>query len=399
MKRFFPIFVISFILLIVVYNRGLSQTTKLSVIVVDAGHGGKDPGAVGKNSMEKNIVLSIALKFGRMINDKYPDIKVIYTRNSDEFIELYRRAKIANENKADLFISIHCNSSKNSEPYGSETFVMGINKTRANLEVARKENSSILYEENYSKQYEGYDPYSPEATIIFSLYQNLFLDQSLDLATRIQKYFTKSFSLVDRGIKQAGFLVLYNVTMPGVLVEAGFISNPEEEMLLKLPEGQQKVAQSLYKAFCEYKNNKEGLSGEIESINSSGVMNDTNHENKIVQPSHHFLDTIKSPLFINKLANKDSILIPSKIVYKVQFMTSPLKIPPNSPKFNKIEDVSFYIDNKMFKYTAGNFNSLSKALEYQALIKKKGHKDAFIVVFSNGKRTTLEEAKKKLKEN
>lgn len=399
MKRFFPIFVISFILLITVYSRGLSQTSKLSVIVIDAGHGGKDPGAVGKNSMEKNIVLSIALKFGKMINDKFPNIKVIYTRNSDEFIELYRRAKIANENKADLFISIHCNSSKNTEPYGSETYVMGINKTKANLEVARKENSSILYEENYSRQYEGYDPYSPEATIIFSLYQNLFLDQSLDLATRIQKYFTKSFSLLDRGIKQAGFLVLYNVTMPGVLVEAGFISNSEEETLLKSMEGQQKVAQSLYKAFCEYKNYKEGLSGEIEDINSSDVIIDTMHENNIVQVPFHVQDTVKPLTIRNRAVNKDLIFTIAKIIYKVQFITSPSKFQANSPKFKGFDNVSFYMDNKMFKYTAGNFSSLSKATDYQAFIRKNGYKDAFIVVFLNGKRISLEEAKKKLKEN
>jgi len=399
MKRYFQTFVISFILLIAVYNRGFSQSQKLSVIVIDAGHGGKDPGAVGKNSMEKNIVLSIALKLGKLINDKYPDVKVIYTRSSDVFIELYRRAKIANENKADLFISIHCNSSKNTEPYGSETYVMGINKSKANLEVARKENSSILYEENYSKQYEGYDPYSPEATIIFSLYQNLFLDQSLDLAARIQKHFSKSFSSLNRGIKQAGFLVLYNVTMPGVLVEAGFISNTEEETLLKSAEGQQKVAQSLLKAICEYKNNKEGLSLEMEDVDVPGSIVDTNHKNNIVKRKHSIHDSIPKKLSGQKSNIADTLTINGKIIYKVQFMTSPVRILPGSPKLKGLEDVNYYMDKKMYKYTAGNFNSMLKAVDYQEVVKKNGYHDAFVVLFLNGRRISLEEAKKKLKEN
>ena len=399
MKRNFLLFVLTTAMLLAAYNRGFSQASKLSVVVIDPGHGGKDPGAVGKSSMEKNIVLALALKLGKLIKDKYPAIKVIYTRSTDEFIELYRRAKIANENKADLFISIHCNSSKSPEPYGSETYVMGINKTKANLEVARKENASILYEENYSKRYEGYDPYSPEATIIFSLYQNLFLDQSLELATRIQKNFSKSFSQLDRGVKQAGFLVLYNVTMPGVLVEAGFVSNHEEEMLLLSPDGQQKVAKAIFKAFCEYKSYKEGKSSGDNDLKADNDDIDT------ITVKHEVPKVVKKPDTIAKrIQHKiqpltDTLQANSKVFFKIQFLVSPTKLPSNSGKFKGLKGVSLYKENNSFKYTFGEYDNWKEASEQLFLLKNKGFKDAFIVAIENGKRVSLEAAKKKLKRN
>ena len=225
---------ISVVVLIILLNNYVFagkplKNNKLNLVVIDAGHGGHDPGAVGLISKEKDIVLSLALRLGKMIESNFSDVKVVYTRKTDEFVELYRRAEIANEIHADLFISLHINSNDSPVPYGFETYVMGLHKSQANLEVAKKENAAILLEDNYKASYDGFDPNSPEASIIFSLYQNAFLDQSLDLSMRIQQQFTKRIKSKDKGVKQAGFLVLYKTAMPAILIESGFLSNPKEE--------------------------------------------------------------------------------------------------------------------------------------------------------------------------
>lgn len=203
---------ISVVLIIILLNNSVFagkplKNNKLDVVVIDAGHGGHDPGAIGIKSKEKDIVLALALKLGKMIESNFADVKVIYTRKTDEFIELHRRAQIANENHADLFISLHINSVENKSVSGFATYVMGLHKSQANLEVARKENASILLEDNYKTSYDGFDPNSPEANIIFSLYQNAFLEQSLDLSAKIQKQFMKRISAKDRGVEQALSLI------------------------------------------------------------------------------------------------------------------------------------------------------------------------------------------------
>ncbi|MDP4291919.1 MAG: N-acetylmuramoyl-L-alanine amidase, partial [Bacteroidota bacterium] len=227
-------------------------------VVIDAGHGGYDSGAKGKNSREKDITLSIALKTGKLIQKNCPGVQVIYTRESDVFVELYRRAQIANENKADLFISIHCNANPSPFPYGTETYVMGLYKSEANLDVARAENASILLENDYSKRYDGFNPNSSEAYIIFNLFQNAYLEKSLDFASRVEKSFDANTNMPERGVKQAGFLVLYKTTMPGVLVETGFLSNTHEEAYLMSETGQDRIAFSIYRAFDEYRRASEG---------------------------------------------------------------------------------------------------------------------------------------------
>lgn len=225
------------------------------VIVVDAGHGGKDPGSISHKVQEKKITLSIAKKVGKLIQDNVKGVKVIYTRDTDKFIELHERAKIANRNKADIFISIHCNHNGSSKPYGSETYVMGLHKSEGNLDVAKRENSAILYEEDYEdqKDYEGFDPNSPEAHIIFSFFQNAFLDQSLHLASYIETHLSKRKKQnKSRGVKQAGFLVLWKTAMPSVLIETGFISNAKERAYLQSDKGQNEVATSVLKAVQQY---------------------------------------------------------------------------------------------------------------------------------------------------
>lgn len=231
---------------------GEAEEGELRTVVIDAGHGGKDPGTMGSKSKEKDVVLSVALKLGALIEKGFPKVKVLYTRKTDVFIELNRRAEIANEAKADLFISIHANSAVSSVR-GVETFVMGLNSSKSNLEVAQRENAVITYESDYSEKYEGYDPHSAESFIIFSLMQNEFLNQSLEFASVVQGQFTKAVKRRNRGVKQAGFLVLYKTAMPSVLIELGFLTHGQEEKFLLSKDGQEKMAKAIYTAFSEYK--------------------------------------------------------------------------------------------------------------------------------------------------
>jgi N-acetylmuramoyl-L-alanine amidase len=232
---------------------------KLTTIVIDPGHGGHDPGCLGAHSREKHLALAIGKYFAEALKKNYPDLKVIMTRDKDVFIPLEERAQIATKNKADLFVSIHCNYiPKRSSVSGTETYVLGLHATEENLEVAKRENSAILYEDNYMETY-GYDPNSPEAHIIFSMYQNAFLEQSIRFAEKVQKHASLEASRRDRGVKQAGFLVLRHATMPSVLVEAGYLSNAAEENYLRSKKGQVEMANALLVAFSEYKNEVEGI--------------------------------------------------------------------------------------------------------------------------------------------
>jgi N-acetylmuramoyl-L-alanine amidase len=257
-RKFVSIFTVIILILFFQNQLFAQRKNQIRKVVIDAGHGGHDSGAKGRNSLEKEVALSIALKTGRLIQKNCPGVQVIYTRESDVFVELYRRAQIANENKADLFISIHCNANPSPFAYGTETYVMGLHKSLANLDVARTENASILLEDNYSKRYDGFNPNSTEAYIIFNLFQNAYLDKSLDFASRVEANFTANTKLPERGVKQAGFLVLYRTTMPGVLVETGFLSNSHEEAYLISTAGQERLAYSIYRAFDEYRRVSDG---------------------------------------------------------------------------------------------------------------------------------------------
>jgi len=356
---------------------------KIKKVVIDAGHGGKDPGATGLRSREKDIVLSIALKAGKYISENFPDVEVIYTRKTDEFIELYRRAEIANEHHADLFISIHCNSSKSTKPYGAETYVMGLHKTNANLEVAKTENAAILYEEDYSKKYDGFDPNSPEAHIIFSLYQNAYRTYSLKLASLTQSQIVERSSRFDRGVKEAGFWVLYKTAMPGILIEAGFISNKEEEKYLASEIGQTVIASSVYRAFKEYKTWVASQAGKPieDNAHDKGEVSSTDKEpqTEVVQEPHNDTDQ------------------QSDVVWRVQIASSPEKISLKSNKFKGLKDLFEYEHQRMFKYTAGMFSSQELAKKYMAEVRKQGYKDAFVVPFYNDHRISEEQAKDLLK--
>jgi len=240
-------------------NKSAYQVKK---IVIDAGHGGKDSGTVGKNCLEKDVVLSIALKLGDIIKENLKDVEVIYTRDDDTFVPLDKRAEIANKNDADLFISIHANSEPKGHhsAYGTETYVMGEHTSDRNLEIAKKENSVILMEENYEEKYEGFDPNSPESYILFSLYQSAYVYNSLKLAEYIEDQFKNRVKRNSRGVKRAGFIVLWKTAMPSVLTEVGYLSNREEEIYLKDPLSQVYVASGIFRAIRDYKE-------EIESAN------------------------------------------------------------------------------------------------------------------------------------
>jgi len=233
----------------------------VNTVVIDAGHGGKDSGTSGVASKEKDIALKIALELGNTIQKYLKDVKVIYTRSSDKFIELEERAQIANKNGADLFISIHCNSLPRDTPerkkqgiYGTETYIMGMHTSDANFDVAKRENAVILMEEGNKETYEGFDPNSPESYILFSLYQSAYLENSLRLADKIEHQFKDRVKRKSRGVRQAGFWVLYRTSMPSVLVETGYLSNNKEEKYLNDSYGQTLIASGLFRAFRDYKN-------------------------------------------------------------------------------------------------------------------------------------------------
>lgn len=232
---------------------------KIKTVVIDAGHGGHDPGTSGKSSKEKDIALAVSLKLGGYIEEYLPDVKVIYTRKDDRFIELRERAAIANRNKADVFISIHANAVSKPSIAGTETYVMGMHVTERNFEVAKRENAVILLEENYEEAYANFDPNSPESYISFSLTQNAYLENSLRLAQYIENQFGKRAGRRSRGVKQAGFQVLWQTSMPSVLVEIGYLTNEKEERELNDPSVQANIASGIFRAFRDYKNSLEAL--------------------------------------------------------------------------------------------------------------------------------------------
>lgn len=357
MKRNLIFFGISF-LLILASGQVLGQSGKLiRKVIIDAGHGGKDPGALGQHSMEKDIVLNVALKTGTYIQENIKDVEVVYTRNKDVFVELHKRAQIANVSGADVFISIHCNSNKSSQPYGSETYVMGLHKSEDNLDVAKTENAAIFYEDDYDIQYEGFNPNSDEDYIVLNMFQSSNIQQSIDLSSKVQLQFEERVGRKNRGVKQAGFWVLYKTTMPGILIELGFLSNAEEEKFLLTDDGQSYLASAIYRAFKQFKE-------EYEEINNSL---------KPVEPL---------------------VVEPEKIVrFRIQFASYKKEKSLDFKKFRGLENIQMYEHKGQFKYTTGDFESLAEASQLKEVLRTKGYKDIFVVAFLDEKRISLDEAK------
>ncbi|HOH70765.1 MAG TPA: N-acetylmuramoyl-L-alanine amidase [Paludibacteraceae bacterium] len=339
-------------------------------VVIDAGHGGKDPGALGRDGCEKEINLKVALALGDLITKNCPNVRVVYTRTSDQYVTLYERAKIANKENGDLFICIHTNASRSSSAMGTETYVLGLAKSDANFEVAKRENSVILLEEGYKEKYQGFDPASPESYIMFEFMQASFFDQSVLIADYVQKEFAKN-NRIDRGVRQEIFLVLHQTKMPSVLIELGFISNREEERFLLSAEGQQKMAQSIFSAFERYKHEYDKR---------------TYTQQTAIKPN-----TID--ITIAAVEETPTAKQADEIVYKVQIFSTNKKLKPTDAAFKGWKECSFYEETGLIKYTYG---ATSNYNEIVALKKKvnKDFKDAFIVAFVNGKKIAVGEVRK-----
>lgn len=367
---------------VLVTNAATSQVnnrSSLSKVVIDAGHGGKDPGARGRSSNEKDITLAVALKLGSLISSSYKDVKVIYTRDKDVFIPLDERSAIANKHNANLFISIHVNSNKSHTPYGAETYVMGLHKSAGNFEVAATENAAIVLEDDYNTKYEGFNPRSAESYIIFSMMQSNHLGQSLNFAQMVQNEFGTFANRSDRGVKQAGFLVLWKTSMPSILVELGFISNANEEAYLKSEKGQDELAEAIFRSFTSYKRNYETTTIPLNvSSDSSSNQNDLESKNEKIISNTEIRNT--------------------NVVFKIQISAS--KDKPLSKK--QIQSFSREIEEikigNVYKYTVGSFMTLSDAEHFLRRFIKNKHRDAFIIAFDNGKLISVKDASDKIRQ-
>ncbi len=342
-----------------IFAQNNTSVPPIRTVVIDPGHGGKDPGCHGASAHEKTVCLSMALKLGDMIKKKYPDVKVMYTRDKDVFVELDERARIANKANADLFICIHANSASPSA-YGTETYVLGLHRTESQQKVAERENSTIYLEEDKGAKYKDFDM-SPDAIIARQIQLSVFLDMSINFADKLQKEF-KRIGRYDRGVKQAGFLVLYKTTMPSVLIETGFLTNPDEEKFLADTTGQRKMAEAMFTAFEKYKKDLEGISASTPSTEKGSSNDDKENLHK------------------------------DKVVFRVQIETSDKKIASTSPKFKGMQ-VFEYMQDNLYKYTVGEFvGDFKSANNHKNEMREQGYQHAFVVAFMNGERINLEKA-------
>jgi N-acetylmuramoyl-L-alanine amidase len=365
-RKVATLLLVSFVCIASVFGQNTAkERPTIKTVVIDAGHGGKDPGCHGASANEKNVCLTIALKLGELIKKKFPEIKVVYTRDKDVFVELDERANIANKAKADLFICIHANSASPSA-YGAETYVLGLHRTESQQHVAERENSTIFLEDDKGEKYKEFDM-SPDALIARQIQLAVFLDQSILFAEKLQKEF-KSIGRYDRGVRQAGFLVLYKTTMPSVLIETGFLTNPNEEKFLADVDGQTKMANSMFAAFEKYKNELEGVDGQTTDTTQGTT------------------DSQVKPEVNDESNTKD------KVVFRVQIETSSTKITSTSSRFKGFQ-VYEYIQDNLYKYTVGTFvGDYKSANEYKTKMKEEGFVNAFVVAFLNGERINLEKA-------
>lgn len=345
-------------------------------VVLDAGHGGKDYGAIYHKFIEKNIALSVVQKVGKILEND-PSIDVIYTRNSDVFIELTERANIANKAEASIFVSIHCNGAVNQSAYGTETFVMGITRNASALEVAKKENAVITMEKDYKVKYKGYDPSKPESIVGIMLLHEENLDQSIILASKIEDAIGNKLNRKSRGVKAAGFLVLRDIYTPRVLVELGFISNKTEGEYLNSEAGQNKLAQSVANAILSYK--KENFIPVSESYQQPPIVKDTKEPTAQVIP----VKQEASPVAVNG------------VVFKVQIAASGNDLDTTPANFNGLDNISKTSSTKLYKYYYGEAPSYEAARQLLEVARAKGYPSAYIVPFLNGKIISMDEALKK----
>ena len=365
-------------------------------VVIDAGHGGKDPGCLGTYSREKDVALDVALKTGKLISENCPNVKVIYTRSTDVFVELYNRAKIANNHHADLFISFHCNANDNHSAHGVETYVMGLSKSEKNLAVARAENSAMLKEEGYKENYAGFNPDSPESAVMFSLYSSAYLNNSILLADKVQKNLVGVTHLLDRGVKQAPYWVLWSVSMPSILIEMGFLSNPTEKKFLTDEQHKKEIADAIYRGFAAYYTQMTGDRVSIPEPKKQESKNDkpeTKNDNNADNPVDNQSDK-KADDETAKIANTP--VSPDAVRFMVQFMAVPDKIALTDKRFKDIPKVNRYYEGGLWKYTAGSESNLQSAKDILASLKSK-YPDAFVIAFKGDQKIPVSEAVKLVK--
>ena len=376
---------------------------KSFTLVIDPGHGGHDAGAIGAFSKEKNINLNVALAFGRFVENNCSNVKVIYTRKTDVFIPLHQRADIANRNKADLFISIHTNAlPKGAKATGLETYTLGMHRASDNFDVAKRENSVILIEKDYKQHYEGFDPSSSESYIMFEFLQDKNMAQSVELAKMVQKRTCAAAARPNKGVKQAGFLVLRETSMPSCLIELGFISTPSEEQFLNSDEGVANMGRGIYQAFCDYLSKydksftvpfKPELSRQELDERSQPAVEETREERKEETKEERKAALAEKPA---NQEEKQKVNQDEAPVFKVQILTSNIKLKSGSRQLKGQEDADFYKDGNLYKYTVGastNYNEIYR-LRKQLLSK---FPEAFIIAFKNGQRMDVQQAIREFK--
>lgn len=350
-------------------ERPIAKAYQIKTVVIDAGHGGYDPGCLGSDSKEKEITLAIAQKLEGLLREAFPEIQVVMTRKDDTFVPLYERATLANRLQADLFISIHCNTMppgpRSAGIYGTETYVMGLHTADHNLQVAKRENASILLENDYQQNYD-YDPDSPEGHILFSMYQNAFLDQSIRLAEAVENSFGSN-GRRSRGVKQAGFVVLKSTAMPSILIETGFLSNNSEQQFLRTNSGQQQIAEAIFDAFAQF--------------NGTSKPANNHAEAKVVSVNQ---TDIPEPIAAEKL------------LFQVQLAASQKQL--SLSYFSSVSSqfsIELSREDGYYKYRTGNYANLTEAAHARAILRTAGFPDAFIVAFRDGRKISLNEAKKR----
>jgi N-acetylmuramoyl-L-alanine amidase len=362
---------LSIVILFPVSLAAQTDKTVVKTVCIDPGHGGKDPGCHGASAHEKNVCLAMGIELGRLIKLNYPEMKVVFTRKTDVFVELNDRALIANKATADLFICIHANSASAGVD-GAETYVLGLHKSEAQLKIADRENSAIYLEADKGEKYKDFDM-SPDAIIARNLQLSVFLDYSIDFATKIQKQF-KVLGRTDRGVKQAGFLVLYKTTMPSVLVETGFLTNLAEEKYLADTTNQQKMANAMFVAFQQYKSQLEGKEIPVQV------------EEKVI------VDNKVEKIEDNNSKETTIVENKGKVIFRVQVITSETKLTPKSSRFKGIQVFEYKQDN-LYKYTSGEYvEDYISANNSKNELRKEQFPNAFVVAFLDGERINLEKA-------
>ena len=406
---------LAFVWITLVFAAVATAANKKFTLVIDAGHGGTDAGAIGTLTKEKNINLNVALAFGRLVERNCPDVRVIYTRKTDVFIPLHTRADIANRNKADLFISIHTNAlPKGRISRGLETYTLGMHRAADNLAVAKRENEVILYETDYKQRYQGFDPRSSESYIMFEFMQDRNMAQSVELAKCVQRRTCASAGRQNKGVKQAGFLVLRETSMPSCLIELGFISTPDEERFLHSSSGVEQLGRGIYQAFLDYRNKYDKnitVPFKVEAqkeVEIPTVVPKKEEPAPVAAPQKEELapvaerqDTVKAVAEPQKVAEpvtqKDTAKV-SAPVFKLQILASSSRLKPQSAQLQGHSEATCYEEGGLYKYTLGASEDYNEIAQLRKSLLSQ-FPQAFVVAFRDGKKMDVHEAIREYKNN